>query len=122
MVLVLLNSSRFLEKVSAALSISTVLRRLAGPGKPLDDLDPRAAKTYVNNVSGLKFFCRLLFSENGISSFIPSAGQFHFGPCRKRPGQIFEEMQKAGDYCSPPWGGYQLPEWIRISIGTPAQK
>ena len=31
-----------------------------------------------------------------------------------------EEMQKLG-VITRPMGGYQLPEWIRITVGTPEQ-
>ena len=34
--------------------------------------------------------------------------------------RVFEEMQKQGVIVRP-MGGYQLPEWIRISIGTPKE-
>jgi histidinol-phosphate aminotransferase len=33
---------------------------------------------------------------------------------------VFTELQKLG-VITRPMGGYQLPEWIRISIGTPAE-
>ena len=35
--------------------------------------------------------------------------------------RVFEEMQKQGVIVRP-MGGYQLPEWIRISVGTPQGK
>ena len=34
--------------------------------------------------------------------------------------RVFEELQKQGIIVRP-MGGYQLGEWIRISIGTPAE-
>ena len=34
--------------------------------------------------------------------------------------QVWSELQKQG-VITRPMGGYQLPEWIRISIGTPAE-
>ena len=34
--------------------------------------------------------------------------------------RVFEEMQKLGVIVRP-MGGYQLPEWMRISIGTPKE-
>jgi len=33
---------------------------------------------------------------------------------------VFEEMQKLG-VITRPMGGYQLPEWIRITVGTPEE-
>jgi len=48
--------------------------------------------------------------------FIPSAGNFIL--VRVGEGErVFVEMQKLGVIVRP-MGGYQLPEWIRISIGT----
>lgn len=35
-------------------------------------------------------------------------------------GRVFQEMQKRG-VITRPMGGYQLPEWLRISIGTPEE-
>ena len=34
--------------------------------------------------------------------------------------RVFSDMQKLGVIVRP-MGGYQLPEWIRISIGTPKE-
>ena len=34
--------------------------------------------------------------------------------------RVFEELQKLG-VIAHPMGGYQLPEWVRISIGTPQE-
>jgi len=34
--------------------------------------------------------------------------------------RVFGELQKLGVIVRP-MGGYQLPEWIRISIGTPKE-
>ncbi len=51
--------------------------------------------------------------------FIPSAANFLL--VRVGEGQkVFEAMQKQGVIVRP-MGGYQLPEWIRISVGTPQE-
>ena len=51
--------------------------------------------------------------------FIPS--QANFILVRVGDGQrVFVELQKLGVIVRP-MGGYQLPEWIRISIGTPKE-
>jgi histidinol-phosphate aminotransferase len=51
--------------------------------------------------------------------FIPS--QANFILVRVGDGQrVFGELQKLGVIVRP-MGGYQLPEWIRISIGTPKE-
>ena len=34
--------------------------------------------------------------------------------------RVFEEMQKRG-VITRPMGGYKLPEWIRLSVGTPRE-
>jgi histidinol-phosphate aminotransferase len=52
-------------------------------------------------------------------AFIPSAGNFIL--VRVGDGQrVFEALQQQGVIVRP-MGGYQLPEWIRISIGTLAE-
>jgi histidinol-phosphate aminotransferase len=51
--------------------------------------------------------------------FIPSSANFIL--VRVGDGQrVFNEMQKQGVIVRP-MAGYQLPEWIRISIGTPKE-
>jgi len=51
--------------------------------------------------------------------FIPSAANFILG--RVGDGQrVFEELQRRGVIVRP-MGGYQLPEWVRITVGTPAE-
>jgi histidinol-phosphate aminotransferase len=48
--------------------------------------------------------------------FIPSSANFIL--VRVGEGQrVFNEMQRLGVIVRP-MGGYQLPEWVRISIGT----
>ena len=37
-----------------------------------------------------------------------------------RPVVLFEALQREG-VITRPMGGYSLPEWIRISIGSPAE-
>ena len=51
--------------------------------------------------------------------FVPSFANFIL--VRVGAGQkVFEAMQKQG-VITRPMAGYQLPEWIRISIGTPKE-
>ena len=82
----------------------------------LDD-DAHVRQTRQNNFSGLDFFAkelRLLKLE-----YVPSHANFiliRTGSGRK----VFEAMQKLG-VIARPMDGYQLPEWIRISIGTRAE-
>ena len=74
-------------------------------------------KTRRNNAAGLKFF-REAFQDMGLEH-LPSAANFIL--VRVGDGQaLFEALQKQGIIVRP-LAGYQLPEWIRISIGTPAE-
>jgi histidinol-phosphate aminotransferase len=79
----------------------------------LDD-DAHVRKTRANNFSGLDFFATA-FKKLDLE-FVPSFANFIL--VRVGAGQkVFEAMQKLG-VITRPMGGYQLPEWIRISIGT----
>ena len=74
-------------------------------------------RTRENNAVGLKFFERT-FGELGLE-FVPSAANFVL--VRVDNGQqVFDSMQKHGVIVRP-MGGYQLPEWIRITVGTPKE-
>jgi histidinol-phosphate aminotransferase len=82
----------------------------------LDD-QGHLARTRANNTLGLECL------QNGFRSlgleFIPSRANFVL--VRVGDGQrVFEEMQKLG-VITRPMGGYQLPEWIRVTVGTPDQ-
>ncbi|MHB9008860.1 MAG: histidinol-phosphate transaminase [Limisphaerales bacterium] len=71
----------------------------------------------ANNIAGLKFFedtCR----ELGLA-IVPSSGNFLL--VKVGEGQrVFGALQQRGVIVRP-MAGYQLPEWIRISVGTPAE-
>ncbi len=83
----------------------------------LDD-DAHVRKTRANNFAGLQFFENALRHELKLE-FVPSHANFIL--VRVSNGQkVFEAMQKLGVIVRP-MGGYQLPEWIRISIGTPQE-
>ena len=65
----------------------------------------------------MKLYART-FRKLGLE-FIPSSANFIL--VRVGDGQrVFNEMQKLGVIVRP-MAGYQLPEWIRISIGTPKE-
>ena len=69
------------------------------------------------NARGLKFYARA-FRKLGLE-FVPSSANFIL--VRVGDGErVFNEMQRLGVIVRP-MGGYQLPEWIRISIGTPKE-
>lgn len=74
-------------------------------------------RTRENNSAGLRFFTAA-FTRLGLP-FQPSAANFIL--VRVDAGQqVFEAMQRLGVIVRP-MGGYRLPEWIRISIGTPPE-
>jgi histidinol-phosphate aminotransferase len=74
-------------------------------------------KTRRNNQRGLKLYAKA-FRKLGLE-FIPTSANFIL--VKVGEGQrIFNELQKRGVIVRP-MGGYQLPEWIRISIGKPSE-
>ena len=82
----------------------------------LDD-DEHVHKTRANNFAGLEFFAKVLRDLK--LEYVPSSANFIL--VRVGEGQrVFNAMQKLG-VITRPMGGYQLPEWIRISIGTRAE-
>lgn len=88
----------------------------AGALAALDDLE-HVNRTRANNRAGLDTYHRA-FQQHGLP-FVPSHGNFvlvHVGDGVK----VFGELQRRG-IITRPMGGYQLPQWLRISIGTPAE-
>jgi histidinol-phosphate aminotransferase len=103
-----------LEKIRQPFNINSVAQ--AGALAALDDAK-HVEKTRKINSRGLKLYART-FRKLGLE-FIPS--QANFILVRVGDGQrVFVELQKLGVIVRP-MGGYQLPEWIRISIGTPKE-
>jgi histidinol-phosphate aminotransferase len=103
-----------LERIRQPFNINSLVQ--AGALAALDD-DEHLAKTRANNAAGLRLF-EQAFRIMGLE-FVPSAANFVL--VRVGAGQrVFEELQKKG-IITRPMSGYQLPEWIRISIGTPEQ-
>jgi len=102
------------EKIRQPFNINAIAQ--AGALAALGD-DEHTRRTRENNVAGLRFFeqaCRELKLE-----IIPSAANFLL--VKVGEGQrIFDALQREG-VITRPMGGYQLPEWIRISIGSPAE-
>jgi histidinol-phosphate aminotransferase len=100
-----------LEKIRQPFNINSIAQ--AGALAALDD-DEHIRKTRANNTLGLEFFYRA-FRDLKLE-YIPSSANFIL--VRVGEGQrVFEAMQKQGVIVRP-MGGYQLPEWIRISVGT----
>jgi len=103
-----------LEKVRQPFNINSIAQ--TGALAALDDAE-HVRRTRENNTLGMLFF------EKGFQQmkleFIPSAANFIL--VRVGEGQrVFEAMQKQGVIVRP-MGGYQLGEWIRITVGTPAE-
>jgi histidinol-phosphate aminotransferase len=100
-----------LEKIRQPFNVNAIAQ--AGALAALDDT-AHADKTRNVNSRGLRLYARA-FRKLGLE-FIPSSANFIL--VRVANGQrVFNEMQKLGAIVRP-MGGYQLPEWIRISIGT----
>jgi histidinol-phosphate aminotransferase len=103
-----------LEKIRQPFNINSIAQ--AGALAALDDVE-HMDRTRENNARGLDFFLRA-FRDLKLE-YIPSAANFIL--VRVGEGQkVFEAMQKLG-VITRPMGGYQLPEWIRISVGTPKE-
>jgi len=82
----------------------------------LDD-ERHLERTKKNNTRGLRFFERE-FKRMAIE-YIPSSANFILA--RVGDGQkVFEALQQKG-IITRPMGGYRLPEWLRISVGTPKE-
>ena len=103
-----------LEKIRQPFNINSIAQ--AGALAALDDAE-HMRRTRENNTRGLKLYTET-FHTLGLE-FVPSAGNFIL--VRVGEGQrVFEALQKLGVIVRP-MGGYQLPEWIRISVGTPEE-
>ena len=103
-----------LEKIRQPFNINSIAQ--AGALAALNDVE-HILNTRRNNFLGLEFFSKEL--EAAQLEFIPSAANFIL--VRVGNGQaVFEKMQRQGVIVRP-MGGYDLPEWIRVSVGTPEQ-
>lgn len=103
-----------LEKVRQPFNVNSVAQ--AGALAALDDTG-HAERTRRLNSRGLRLYART-FRKLGLE-FVPSSANFIL--VRVGEGQrVFNELQKLGVIVRP-MGGYQLPEWVRISVGTPKQ-
>jgi histidinol-phosphate aminotransferase len=103
-----------LEKTRQPFNINSLAQAAALAA--LDD-DEHVRKTRENNFAGLDFF-RRAFRDLKLE-FVPSFANFIL--VRVGEGQkVFDAMQKQGVIVRP-MGGYQLPEYIRISVGTPQE-
>ncbi|MCI0748594.1 MAG: histidinol-phosphate transaminase [Verrucomicrobia subdivision 3 bacterium] len=103
-----------LEKVRQPFNINSLVQ--AGAIAALDD-NEHVARTRANNFGGMRFL------EQGLRElklrFLPSAANFVLVKVGDGHG-VFDALQKQG-VITRPMAGYGLPEFIRISIGTPAE-
>ena len=103
-----------LEKIREPFNVNSVAQAAALAA--LDDTE-HVNRTRSVNRQGL-IQLEAGFAELGLQ-FVPSAANFIL--LRVGEGQqVFQELQKLGVIVRP-MAGYQLPEWIRISVGTPAE-
>jgi histidinol-phosphate aminotransferase len=103
-----------LEMVREPFNLNTVAQAAALAA--LDDTE-HVTRTRANNRTGLAFLERA-FQRLGLE-YVPSAANFVL--VRVGNGQrVFTELQKLGIIVRP-MGGYQLPDWVRITVGTPPE-
>jgi len=103
-----------LEKIRQPFNLNAIAQ--AGALAALDDT-AHAERTRRLNARGLKLYVRA-FRKLGLE-FVPSAANFIL--VRVGEGQrVCQEMQKRGVIVRA-MDGYQLPEWVRISIGRPKE-
>jgi histidinol-phosphate aminotransferase len=103
-----------MEKVRQPFNINSICQ--AGALAALDDTK-HVERTRKTNSRGMRLFARE-FRRLKLE-FVPSAANFVL--VRVGDGaRVFTEMQNLGVIVRP-MGGYSLPEWIRISIGTPKE-
>jgi histidinol-phosphate aminotransferase len=82
----------------------------------LDDQN-HITRTRANNAAGLAFL-QNSFRQLRLE-FVPSSANFVM--VRVGDGkQVFQDLQKQGIIIRP-MASYQLPEWIRVSVGTPKE-
>jgi len=103
-----------LEKIRQPFNLNALAQ--AAALSALED-EEHVRATRENNTEGLRFF-ENAFAEMGIDT-VPSHANFILS--KVGDGQeIFEKLQHHG-IITRAMGGYGLPEWIRISIGTPVE-
>lgn len=103
-----------LEKVRQPFNINSLAQAAALAA--LDDAEHLTA-TRQNNRAGLDWFAAELGRRN--VGYVPSAANFLL--VKVGDGQrVFQAMQRSG-VITRPMAGYGLPEFIRISVGTPGE-
>ncbi len=100
------------EKVRQPFNINALIQ--AGALAALDD-DTHLRKTRENNSAGLHYF-ESAFRRLRLN-YVPSSANFILVEVGDG-ARVFSQLQKLG-IITRPMAGYRLPEWLRISIGTP---
>jgi histidinol-phosphate aminotransferase len=100
-----------LEKIRQPFNINSIAQ--AGALAALDDTT-HVQNTRKNNAEGRNLLAEAL-AQLGLET-IPSSANFILARVGDGLG-VFNELQKRGVIVRP-LGGYQMPEWIRISVGT----
>lgn len=103
-----------LEKVRQPFNINLVAQ--AGALAALDDSD-HTERTRENNSAQMRWFEEQLGALKLV--WVPSRANFLLVRVGEG-GRVFDRMQRDGVIVRP-MGGYGLPEWIRISIGSPQE-
>jgi histidinol-phosphate aminotransferase len=103
-----------LEKIRQPFNINAIAQ--AGALAALDDA-AHVEKTRRTNTVGLRRFAST-FRQLGLE-YVPSSANFILVKVGDGQG-VFKGLQERGVIVRP-MGSYDLPEWVRISVGTPTQ-
>ncbi len=103
-----------LEKIRQPFNINSLAQAAAMAA--LDDHE-HLGRTRANNRAGLRYLETELRRMK--IEFVPSAANFVLLRVGNG-GHVFAELQKRG-VIARPMGGYGLGEWIRVTVGTPAE-
>lgn len=103
-----------MEKVRQPFNINSIAQ--AGALAALEDFD-HPTRTRDNNRLGIAYFQQAFASLS--LPFVPSHANFVLVKTGKGSA-VFAALQKRG-VITRPMGGYGLPDWLRISVGTPAE-
>jgi histidinol-phosphate aminotransferase len=103
-----------MEKVRQPFNLNSIAQ--AGALAALEDSE-HLQKTRANNLAGLAFFEEAFRKQK--LEFVRS--QANFILVRVGEGQnVFDQLQRQGVIVRP-MGAYQLPDWVRITVGTPEE-
>ena len=108
------NLAEVLQKARQPFNTNAIAQ--AGALAALEDAD-HVNKTKAINKEGLAFY-EAAFRERGLE-FVPSVANFILVKVGEGD-RVFRDMLKHGVIIRA-MSGYKLPDWVRISIGTPAQ-